>query len=387
MDWAKIWNQIKDFFIGNGWNIIKFFAVLFFGVVFIKLLINVAKKILNKTNIEKITMQFAIGIAKFILYLILILTLLSMVGVQISGIITAFSALLITIGLALEKNLANFANGLLIISTRMFSKGDYITISEIGAEGTITSINFFFTTLTTTDNKRVTIPNSAIVENPVANNGANDTRRVNLTFSVAYESDVEKVKKVVIDVMKSNGKVYLDKPIFCRLKVLNASSLDFYAYCWCDKDDYWDVYYYIIETVYNEFKRNNISVPFNQIEVRNRTDEVVMPVIGNSMPRRIEKERKEKYSFDLESMDFGSIFKKRRRKKKKNKNQNPTNNNNNQNNSNAQNNTNEQGKNTENKDVNKQVKVDEDNKKSTESSVKVETLNNAQNNKKTEENK
>ena len=343
MDWANIWNQIKEFFIGNGWNILKFFAVLIFGIVFIKLLINVSKKILNKTNVEKITMQFAIGVVKFILYLILTLTLLSMIGVQVSGIITAFSALLLTIGLALEKNVANFANGLIIISTRMFSKGDYITISEIGTEGTITSINFFFTTLTTTDNKRITIPNSAIVENPVANNGANDTRRVNMTFSVAYESDVEKVKKIVIDVMKSNGKVYLDKPIFCRLKVLNASSLDFYSYCWCDKDDYWDVYYYVIENVYNEFKRNNISVPFNQIEVRNRTDEVVMPIIGNSMPKRVEKERQEKHSFDLENIDLTSIFKKRKKKKKKNKNgNNPTDAQNNNNNTQNPNNENKQ---------------------------------------------
>ena len=81
---------------------------------------------------------------------------------------------------------------------------------------------------------------------------------------------------IVADVMRSNGKVYDNdkhKP-FCRLKTLGASSIDFFANCWVDKEDYWDVYYYVVENVYNEFKRNNISIPYNQIEVRTRTDKV-----------------------------------------------------------------------------------------------------------------
>lgn len=311
MDWEKIWDTIRNFFVNNGLNILKFFAVLFFGIVLIKLIMNILKRVLFKTKIEKITLQFVLGILKFLMYLILVLTLLSIIGIQITGILTAFSAILLAVGVALENNIANFANGIVIVTTQMFNKGDYIICDEV--EGSIESINFLFTTIKTADGKKVILPNSEIVNNPVTNISANKTRRVQYTFSVAYESDVELVKSVVLDVMKSNGKVYLDKPMLCRLKNLNESSLDFYAYCWVDTPDYWDVYYYLIENVYNEFKRNNICVPFKQVEVRNRVDEVVMPVIGNSVPKRVEKIREDDEAFNLENVDLYKIFRKKHR--------------------------------------------------------------------------
>lgn len=306
MDWNEFWNSIKTFFTDNVWNIVLFFAVLILGIVVIKITINIIKRIFAKSKVEKIAQQFIVTTIKVLLYLILVLVLLSLIGVQITGIVTALSALLLAVGLALESNIANLANGIVIVATKMFKKGDYISVN--GVEGSIVDINFLFTTLDTTDNKKVTIPNSTIVNSSVLNAGANARRRVETTFSVAYETDVELVKKIVTDVMKSNGKVFLDPEPFCRLKVLNASSLDFFCHCWCDTEDYWDVYYYVVENVYNEFKRNGISVPYSQLEVRNRTDEVVMPIVAEPLPERVEKERVDAKKFDLESAGLSDVL-------------------------------------------------------------------------------
>ena len=105
------------------------------------------------------------------------------------------------------------------------------------------------------------------------------------------------------------------KKPFCRLKTLAASSLDFFANCWCDNADYWDVYYYVVENVYNEFKRNNISIPYNQLEIRTRTDKVVMPFNKEPLATRVEKERVVENKFDLETADITKIFKHRKAKK------------------------------------------------------------------------
>lgn len=309
MDWNKIWNSIVDFFTGNLWTIIAFFATLFIGIVVIKLIVNVLTRIFTRAKMEKIAQQFIKTVIKFILYLVLVLMLLSIVGIQISGIVTALSAMLLAVGMALQNNIANVANGIIIVSTKMFKKGDFITVGSVS--GSITDINFLFVTLTTADNKKVTLPNSMIVNSEVTNAGANKTRRVDWTFSVAYESDVEQVKKIILDVMNSNGKIYVNegKKPFCRLKTLGASSLDFFANCWVDGEDYWDVYYYVVETVYNEFKKNNISVPYNQLEVRSRVDSVVMPFDKNNLPERVEKARKKDERFDLETADLVGLFK------------------------------------------------------------------------------
>lgn len=319
MDWEKIWDSIVNFFQDNIWNIVLFFAVLFLGIVAIKIVINIMNRLLSKAKMEKIAQQFIMGAVKILLYLVLVLALLSIIGIEITGIITALSALILAVGMALQNNIANLANGVIIVATKMFKKGDWVSVN--GVSGSVVDINFFFTTLTTADNKRVTVPNSSIVNNEVENAGANKTRRVDFMFSVAYETDVELVKKIVIDVMKSNGKVFDNdkhKP-FCRLKVLGASSIDFAANCWCDSEDYWDVYYYIVENVYNEFKRNDISIPYNQLEVRTRTDKVVMPFNKEPLSTRVEKERKTDEHFDLETADLTKLFKHKKASKKASK--------------------------------------------------------------------
>lgn len=311
----EIWNTIKDFFTNNFWGVVKFLGVFIVGLIFVKLMINLSKRILGKTKMEKIAQNFIVTAIKLVLYLIYILILLSLVGVEITGILTALSALLLAVGMALQNNISNLANGIIIVSTHMFKKGDYISVN--GVEGNITEINFLFTTLMTSDNKKVTLPNSMIVNDSVVNSGANPKRRVDFMFSVAYETDVETVKKIVTDVMKSDGRVYLDPEPFCRLKVLGASSIDFAANCWCDTADYWSVYYYIMENVYNEFKRNNISIPYNQLEIRNRTDKVKMPYDKKPLQKRVEKVREEaKTGFDLENADLTQIFKHKKKSKK-----------------------------------------------------------------------
>ena len=314
MDWEKIWSDIVNYFKSNAWNILFFFVILILGIIIIKILMAVLRKVLSKTKMEKIAQHFLCTAIKFCLWLALILILLSQIGIQITGILTAISALILAVGMALENNMANLANGIVIVSTHMFKKGDYIIVD--GVEGNIVEINFLFTTLLTTDNKKITLPNSDIVNSPVTNLGANAKRRVEFTFSVAYESDVELVKKVVTDVMKSDGRVYLDPEPFCRLKTMNASSLDFFANCWCDNDDYWDVYYYVMEWVYNEFKRNNISVPFNQLEVRDRKDKPKNIVVGKSLPKREEKVRPEAHEHDILENIKNKIKKKDKKQEK-----------------------------------------------------------------------
>lgn len=315
MDFAEIWQQIKDYFMNNYMSIITFFAALLIGIIVIKLICTIFRKIFSRTKMEKIAQAFLVAIIKFVLWLILILVLLSLIGVEITGILTAVSAVLLAIGMALQTNIANLANGIVIVSTHMFKKGDFISVA--GSDGFITEINFLFTTLMTIDNKKITMPNSMIVNNAVVNAGANPRRRVDLTFSVAYASDVEQVKKIITDVMKSNGAVYLDPAPFCRLKTLGQSSLDFFSNCWCDSADYWDVYYYIVENVYNELKRNGIAVPFTQLEVRTLTEKPVMPFNADPLPERKEKTRKKEKNTVQDILD--DINKKIEKRKKKTK--------------------------------------------------------------------
>ncbi len=310
MDWNKIWDNITTFFTDNFWNIVIFFAVLAIGIIVIKVALNLINKVMSKTKIEKVTQGFLYHVIKFVLYLIFVLILLNLVGVSITGMLTTISAMVLAVGMALQNLITNVANGIVIVTMSMFKKGDYIVVS--GVEGSIDDINFLFTTIITPDNKKITIPNSSILNNPVTNYGARPIRRVDFNFEVAYESDVELVRYIILNVIKSNGKVHLEpKEPFCKLKTLEANGIKFFANCWVDSEDYWDVYYYVMENVFNEFKKSNISIPYAQLEIRERKDEVVMPIVDTHLERQ-EKVRSRKRKVDLETMDLLAVFNKKK---------------------------------------------------------------------------
>ena len=165
------------------------------------------------------------------------------------------------------------------------------------------------------------MPNSSIVNNAVVDFDSNLTRRVDLYFTVSYDSDVEKVKEIILACINSNGNVLLDPAPFCRLYAMKDSSLEFVARCWCDREDYWSVHFDVMESVFNEFKRNNVSIPFNQLEIRERTDSPNIPVIGSGLPERVEKVRENKHHIDLENASLSEILtvNKKRYSKKKSK--------------------------------------------------------------------
>lgn len=283
-DLKKVWQDIVTFFTTKYWNIILFFAILVIGIIVVKLLVKLARRLLARSKMEKIAQSFVVSLLKYLLYLTLALVLLAVIGVNLNGVLTAISAAILAVGMALQSYISNLASGMIIVSMRLINKGDFISLGDV--TGTVQDINFLFTTVNTTDNKKITFPNSSVVSAPLTNYGVNGTRRVDFTFAVAYESDVELVKKTVLNVIASCEKVKEDPAPFCRLKTLGGSSIEFFANCWCDSADYWDVYYYVTENVFNEFKRAKIGIPYAQSEVRLRTDDVVMPVLGDKMPER-----------------------------------------------------------------------------------------------------
>lgn len=313
MNWSEIWNNITHYLLTSGLAILKAVLILVIGLLLIKLVMKAIRSIMAKTKLEKITQSLLCSVLKFALTIIVIISAVQALGVDTTSLIALISAAGLAVSLSLQDSLSNLANGIILISTRPFKEGDYVSIN--GVEGTVQNVRMLTTCLATVDNKLVVIPNSNVVTNEVINYSARKIRRVSFDFDIAYESDIELAKKIILDVMNSNGKIILDKAPFVSLKTLKESSLGIAANCWCDNEDYWSVYYYVMDNVYNEFKRNNISVPYNQLEVRLRNDEVVAPYRTESLPERVEKIREEEVKKNSIS-DFLFIPKKKKPQKK-----------------------------------------------------------------------
>lgn len=290
MNWEEFKTKVVDFLTTKGleWGeaLLRLVIILILGVIVIKLVMSIVNKLFKKSKLEHAAVGFIKTLIKFVLNLLLILIMCQSVGIPMTGLIALLSAAGLAVSLALQDSLSNLANGFVIISTRPFKEGDYVTIN--GEEGTIISIKMMYTVLKTSDGKIINIPNKAVVASDIVNYNANGERRLQFQFDVAYESDLNLVKDIVKRVILSNPKVKLDPAPQIMLTELNDSSVRVTARCWTTCDDYWDVNYYVIDNVFNEFKRENVSIPFPQMEVRLRDDKVVSLFREEPLPERPE---------------------------------------------------------------------------------------------------
>lgn len=316
--WEEVVASLKTFFLDNWLNVVYFFVALFIGIVLVKIILRITRAVLARSKMEKITQSFLLSLLKFVLYLLLILILAQIIGIPITGLVALISAAGLAVSLALQDSLSNLANGIIIISSKPFHEGDYVQIN--GVEGTVKNIRMLTTALVTPDNKLIVLPNSNIVTNEIVNYNVLGRRRVDLTFSVAYESDLKQVCGIISEVIRSDGRTLEDPAPTVRLANMGASAIEISARCWCDAEDYWDIYYYILDKVFNEFKKNGISVPFQQMEVRMREDAPAKFFDASPLPARVEKVRPEQEEEDfIDRMKLTMSRRERRRAKKEEK--------------------------------------------------------------------
>lgn len=247
----------------------KFLMVVIVLIVGFKIVSFIEKRMMKNRSWIKIdpTLQsFLRSFTKMALKMLVIVTAIYTAGVEMTTFVAVIGAAGLAIGLALQGSLSNLAGGVLIIALRPFRVGDYVEGS--GQSGTVTEIGLFYTHLTTPDNKAVIIPNASIANSSLVNYGIFPTRRVDLDFSVAYNSSIKLVKQVILDVVERNPMILNDPEPFIRLAKHGASSLDFKLRVWVNSPDYWDVYFTLLEDVKEAFDLAGIEIPYPHMVVQ-----------------------------------------------------------------------------------------------------------------------
>lgn len=261
----EFFNSIGNWFENNWRPIVTVVAIAVIGFILVKLILAIVKRQLGKTKLDKALQGFVLSILKFVLYLILIFSIISSLGISITGLTVVATALSLAISLALQDSLKNLVNGFIVISTGLLKQDDWVKVA--GVEGNVIDVKMLFTVLKTADNKKITIPNSTILSSEVINYNTLKSRRVDMDFTIAYNSNVDLAKQIINEVIDSCEMIYNDPAPTVVLSNLGESALTITVRVWCSSDDYWDTKWYVIDHVFNELKRNDISIPFNQLEV------------------------------------------------------------------------------------------------------------------------
>ncbi len=248
-------------------SVLMLVAVIVIGYFSVKIIVNLLKKVLRKTNIDHTAITFILSFVRVILYLIVVITALSTIGVNVASLITAVGAAALTAGLALQDTLGNLASGMIILLSKPFVSGDILEFE--GITGRVENIKVFFTTIHTLDNKTVTIPNSRLTTNNVINCTKVDKRRVDLKYTISYDDDISKVKALIYTLISQNNKVLNNpEPTVYVGKHLD-SGIEIVVMLWTTPDDYYSVYYFMQENVKLTFDKNNITIPYPHVVVKN----------------------------------------------------------------------------------------------------------------------
>ena len=260
-------DQLLDWLADKTFDIVVALIFLFVGMKVTKLLVKIIKRAFEKTDMEDSVEGFLLSVIKGILYAIVFVMAISIVGVQVTSLVAILGTASLSIGLALQGSLANFAGGVLILLMKPFKVGDYIIENDKKCEGTVESIDIFYTKLKTFDNKVIVIPNGNITANSIINVTAEKSRKLDLAVGVSYDSDIKLVKDTLIDIVTSSPYYDKTKEMNVFVDSFQDSSIRMGIRCFVKTEDYWSARWEILENIMVKFDENNIVIPYSQVEV------------------------------------------------------------------------------------------------------------------------
>lgn len=225
---------------------------------------------MNRANADTGVTQFVSSFAKAAMYFFLIVSIATSFGVKESSIAALLASSGVAIGLALQGGLSNLAGGVIILILRPFVVGDYIIECTDKQEGTVVKIDLFYTTLSTVDNRRITIPNGNLTSTSIVNVTARDQRKLEIKVEIAYSSDLKKAKSILERLLHEDEHVLSDQEMQVFVDELGASGIMLGLRAWVNTEQYWSTKWRLNEEIKLAFDEEGIEIPFPQMDVHIR---------------------------------------------------------------------------------------------------------------------
>jgi len=258
-------DTLINLFVVWGPKLVGAILALIVGLYLANTIAGLVGRAMEKKEVDPSLRPFVLSLVDTLLKVLVVISVLGMVGIQMTSFIAIVGAAGLAVGMALSGTLQNFAGGVMILTFKPFKVGDYIEAQ--GFAGTVNAIHIFNTILKTPDNKTIIIPNGGLSTSSMVNYSTEPTRRVDWTFGIAYGDDIDKAKEVLLALLNANENVLKDPEPFVRLGELGESSVNFTVRAWVNSADYWSVHFYMLENVYRKFSEVGLNIPFPQMDV------------------------------------------------------------------------------------------------------------------------
>lgn len=257
--------MLETYALSYGINIVLAFLILWIGTWVARLVTKSVTKLMTLKEFDPTLVKFLASLLKTGLYAFVIIAAIDKAGIQSTSIVAVLGAAGLAVGFALQGSLSNFAAGVMLIIFKPIKVGDFIEAS--GVMGVVKEVGIFVTKLATGDNKLIFVPNSQMSGGIITNYSVNETRRVDMEFGIGYSDDIDKARKVILDILSADSRILTEPAPQVVVGALADSSVNFKVRPWVKSGDYWGVYFDTTENVKKKFDENKITIPFPQTDV------------------------------------------------------------------------------------------------------------------------
>jgi len=264
----SILDQLVEWVVTYGIQVLGALAILIIGFIAAKIVRKLVRQILEKREVDPAVVSFVARLSYVVILIFAVVASLARFGVQTTSFVAILASAGFAVGFALQGALANFAAGVLILVLHPYGIGDFIVAG--GQMGTVKEIELFTTVLATPDNVKVMVPNGKIFGDVITNYSIFDTRRLDLTVGIGYESSIHSAKEVLLSIAQADDRVADDPTPQVMVSELADSSVNLILRIWVNKNDYWPVKFDMTQTIKEEFDKNGIEIPFPQHVVHMR---------------------------------------------------------------------------------------------------------------------
>ncbi len=237
------------------------------GRKIIKLIVKLVDRSMGRAGTEITVKKFVKYLVRTIGYILLVLLVLSVAGIQPTAFATVASSVTVALGLALQGSLANFSGGLLILILKPFKVGDYIIEDGHKNEGTVKSIGLVYTELVTLDNRIIVVPNGALANSSMTNVTAQEKRLLEIRVGISYHADMKQAKDILKKLMEEEPLALPDGERLVFVSDLGESAVKLGCRLWVATGDYWKCKWGLTEKIKEAFDENGIEIPYGQLDV------------------------------------------------------------------------------------------------------------------------
>ena len=263
----KALDDLLQWIIGKSGSLLLAIVFIAIGLKLVGVLVKMLRKSLMRSKVEESVVGFLLSFFKIVGYVLVFIMAAAIIGIEVTSFVTILGTASLAVGLALQGALSNLAGGVLLLILKPFQIGDYIIEDNSKNEGTVISIDIFYTRLCTYDNKVVVIPNGILTNNSLTNLTLQEKRKIEIKILIDYDSNIQKVREIVKGILEADGRIMKEEPKDIFIDAFGDSGMLLGIRAWVHTDDYWSTTWDLREAVKEAFDANQIKIPYQRLEV------------------------------------------------------------------------------------------------------------------------